>query len=606
MVRDGRRMPPLGAGRRAAGLALLGWLDDMRAPRLCRVAGPPGAGKSHLLAWLVRGCTTDEAPGERRIHAVLPAAGATLRTAVWSLGHQLDLVAHAPGPLIEAIAADNRPTLICVPELDRADDPAGLVTGLLDPLLRLPGVRLVVEAATGGAAAGAFTAVPAPAVLELGDPHWTDRERFAQWAAARGGDAGAYPLPGPVLGTPAAPPVVPAGADLRSAGEEALSALWTAAAAGGDPGPLTADPLLYALARPVPVTAAVERRDDALGRAWRAAGPAVIEEPDPAVRAAVLRTRLLGADTAAAAAAAVLAQLPAPWSGRWARWEGTDRDWPGPAVAVTAGVGPYLSQVLVADPTGAVRTFDVATGRRVGAVVVPSPRPLRGLAVTAGGSVVLLDAWGRAELVVPAEPRPGLDGYGLMAALDAVRAVAGGPGGGLSAVAAIGGLADSAPAFGDAAGAVHWYQDGAVVSERLHQGPVTALAGAALGGGPLSDPEIPLLVSGGFDGAVRLWGPRSAPMPEPSDRRGCPVTAVAAGATAAGPVVAAAWSDGLVRVRDLGTGGVLDLRTGSEVWSLALAGTLLVLGMPDGLAAVDSRPRPHGAGAPAVGLRAGA
>lgn len=46
-------------------------------------------------------------------------------------------------------------------------------------------------------------------------------------------------------------------------------------------------------------------------------------------------------------------------------------------------------------------------------------------------------------------------------------------------------------------------------------------------------------MGGGFDGVVRLWGPRSAPMPEPSDRRGCPVTAVAAGATAPGLVVAA-------------------------------------------------------------------
>ncbi|MFJ8433536.1 hypothetical protein ACIQ9P_19765 [Kitasatospora sp. NPDC094019] len=586
MAGSGRRMPRLGAGRRPAGLALLGWLDDPRAPRLCRVAGPPGAGKSHLLAWLVRGCTGADAPGGRRIHAVLPADGATVRTAVWSLGHQLDLVAHTPGPLIEAIAADGRPTVVCVPELDRAEDPAALVTELLDPLLRLPGVRLVVEAATDGPAARTFTAVPVPAVLDLGEPQWTDGALFAAWAVERGGDPAAYPLPGPVLGTPAAPPAPvppPPGTDPRLLDQEALSALWTAVAAA--PGPLAADPLLYALARPVPVTAAVERRDDALARAWRAAGPAVIEEPDPAVRAAVLRTRLLGGDTVAAAAAAVLAQLPGPWAGRWARWEGVDRDRPGPAVALTVGAGPYAGQVLVADPTGSVRTFDAATGRRLGAVVVPAPRPLRGLAVTAGGSVVLLDAWGRPEAVAPAEPRPGLDPYGLTVALDAVGVVAGD----LSAVAAVGGLADSAPALGDADGAVHWFEDGKVVSERLHHGPVTALAGTALGGGPLSDPEIPLLVSGGFDGAVRLWGPRSAPMPEPSDRRGCPVTAVAAGATAAGPVVAAAWSDGLVRVRDLGSGEVLELRIGSEVWSLALAGTLLVLGMPDGLAAVDTR-----------------
>jgi hypothetical protein len=382
---------------------------------------------------------------------------------------------------------------------------------------------------------------------------------------------------------------VPRGAegshDLRAAGEDLLSELWTATAGAGDLGPLAADPLLYALARPVAVTAATEGRADPVALAWDAAGPALIDEPDPGTRAAVLRTRLLGVDPAAASA---LAALPGAWAGRWARWRRAGRGWPGPAVTMAAGAAQYVSQVLVADPGGSVRTYDAATGRRVGAVAVPSPRPLRALAVTAGGSVVLLDAWGGAELVAPAGSRPGLEPYQLSEALDRISSGAEE----LSAVAAVGPLPKAAPAFGDTAGSVYWYEDGEVIGERLHRGPVTALAGTATGGHGLSDPEIPLLVSGGLDGAVRLWGPESDPMAEPSDRRGCPVTAVAVGSTAAGPLVAAAWADGLVRVRSLGRGGeVHDLRLGSEVWSMALVGTLLMLGMPDGVAAIDLQAR---------------
>lgn len=597
----GRWIPPLGAGRRAAGLALLGWLDDPRAPRLCRVSGAPGAGKSHLLAWLVHGCTTDTTPSGQRVHGVLPAAGTTVRGAVWTLGQQLGVVAHSPGPLLEVLAADDRRTVICVPELDLAAEPALLVSKLLDRMLELSHVRLVVEASTGGRAAGAFAVVTEPAVLDLDDPQWTDRPRFTAWCADIGADPDAYPLPGPALGL-AAPPAlktaaeliarVPRGSDgsldLRAAGEELLSGLWTAASRAGDLGPLAADPLLYALACPAAVTAATEGRDDAIARAWDAAGPAVIDELDPRIRAAVLRTQLLGVDDAAASA---LAGPPSAWAGRWARRQRADQGWPGPAVAVAAGLAQYVSQLLVADPSGSVRTYDAATGRRLGTVVVPAPRPLRGLAVTAGGSVVLLDGWGGTELVTPTGPLPGLEPYALTEALDTVADSAAD----LSAVAAIGRLPQAAPAFGDANGAVHWYESSGVISEKLHHGPVTALAGTALGGHGLSDPEIPLLVSGGLDGAVRLWGPGSDPMAEPTDQRGCPATTVAVSATAAGPLVAAAWSDGLIRVRSLSKGGeVHNLRLGSEIWSMALNGNLLMVGMPDGVAAIDIQSRAAG------------
>ncbi|WP_441249522.1 hypothetical protein [Kitasatospora sp. McL0602] len=575
------------AGRQAAGLALLGWLDDEGAARLCRITGAPGAGKSHLLARLVRACTAAATPSAQRIHGVVPAAGLSLRGAVWLLGQQFHLVAHTPGELLAALARDGRRTVICVPGLDEAVDPGRLVAELLNPLLELPHVRLLVEDAPH---IPGFEAVPEPVVLDLDDQRWTDRGQFAAWCAGVGADGGQYPSPGRALGE--APIVedvtaliarVPSAADgsrdLRAADEELLTRIWELAGRVADLGPLATDPVLYALARPAAVTAAVEGRDDALARAWRAAGPGLIDEPAPGVRAAVLRTRLLGVDDKAAAA---LAGVPGEWA---TRWVSTGR---GAVAMAAAGPGPYTSQLLAADRDGTVRTYDSATGRRTGVVVVPGPKPLRGLAVTSGGTVVLLDSWGGAELLPAEQAWPGLEPYQLTEAIAAIRVEAAE----LTAVAAIGRLPGAAPAFGDAAGAVHWAEPEETVSAQLHRGPVTALAGVALGGGGLSEPDLPLLVSGGLDGAVQLWGPAAEPMPEPSDRRGCPVTAVAAGATAAGALVAAAWSDGVVRVRDLAAAGaVLDLRLGSEVWSMALVGTLLTLGTPDGLVTVDLRRR---------------
>ena len=199
-VVEGRRIPPLGAGRRSAGLALLGWLDDPSAPRLCRVAGASAAGKSHLLAWLFLACTTPGTPIGQRVHAVLPADGVGVRGAAWSLGQQLGLLAHDPEELVAALAADDRRTVLCVPELDRAVDPVRLVTGLLLPMLELPQVRLIVEAGADGPAAAALGDPAAAAVLDLDDPQWTDRQRFTAWCAKRGADAGAYPSPGRALG----------------------------------------------------------------------------------------------------------------------------------------------------------------------------------------------------------------------------------------------------------------------------------------------------------------------------------------------------------------------------------------------------------------------
>ncbi|WP_371480456.1 hypothetical protein [Kitasatospora sp. NBC_00315] len=611
MTEEGQRIPPLRAGRRPAGLALLGWLADERAPRLCRVSGGPGSGKSHLLGWLEAACAGERAPAGRRLRVVLPAAGHSPRSALWSIAAQLGLVAGTVSELLAVLAGDPRPVVLCVPGLNRAADPARLVERLLQPLLELPQVRMVVEAPTGSPEATAFAAGPGPAadqaVLELDDPRWTDRERFGRWCLAVGGDDETYPNPGAALGrsAEAEPPGlaelaarIPAGPgggpDLLGAGEEVLSEFWTAAAREGAAGRLQADPLLLVLAGPVAVTAALEGEDGTVARAWQEAGPALIALADPAERAAALRIRLLGVDPAAADR---LATLPAGWAGAWALWQSAGEAWPGPVAALVTGHGPYAGQLLVADPSGIVRSLETAVGRPYGLLPVRGQLRLRAMAALPGGGVVLLDAFGGTVLIPPpaqaAPPaarsvadRYSADPQALEAVLAALRGAAGAE---LSTLAAVPTLPGAAPAVGDESGAVHWAaQDGTVLTERLHTGPVTALAAAALGGEGAAGAGHPALVSGGADGAVRLWGPGSEPLAEPAYRRECPVTAVAVGPGPAGPVVAAAWTDGLVRVRYLADPDALwELRLGAPVEALALAGdSLLLLGMSDGLAAV--------------------
>ncbi|MGW6914475.1 hypothetical protein ACWGB8_11735 [Kitasatospora sp. NPDC054939] len=191
-----RRLPPLGAGRRPAGAALLRLLDDPRAPRICLVTGPPGSGRSHLLGWLATACAHPAAPARQRPDAAVSLAGATVDLAVWTLAARLGLHARTPGDLTAALAAAKRPVLLFLRDLDRALHPEELAARLLDPLLALPQVRAVVDTAPGLSIAGGLSnaaglpnAAADAAVMDLADPAWTDAARFTAWYERRRGDS---------------------------------------------------------------------------------------------------------------------------------------------------------------------------------------------------------------------------------------------------------------------------------------------------------------------------------------------------------------------------------------------------------------------------------
>ncbi|MFD0529186.1 hypothetical protein ACFQ1I_23265 [Kitasatospora arboriphila] len=248
----------------------------------------------------------------------------------------------------------------------------------------------------------------------------------------------------------------------------------------------------------------------------RRPSPALVGEDDPAVRAAVLRTRLIGMDDTAADR---LAEVPTPWRAEWAMWPGSSKGWPGPVAGLAVGTGGYAGQLLLADPGGVVRTVDTSSGRPLARVALPDARPLRGLAAAPDGTVLLLDAEGTAA-VLPERPGSRQGGAAAEQALHALQAAVRGE---LSALATTG--PQGLPAVADDTGSVHRCRpNGGTDAEKLHEGPVTALAGTA-----------GLLLSGGFDGAVRRWDAAAdGPEAEPVDRRGSQVTAVAAVDTPAG------------------------------------------------------------------------
>ncbi|XQE90470.1 hypothetical protein ACN24M_39705 [Streptomyces microflavus] len=345
-------------GREPAAAALLGWLSDAQAPRLCLVSGSEGCGKSALLAWLVHHGSRPGGLAERRVHAVVPPSpDESVLATVWSVADQLGVVARAPWELVPVLAADGRCTVIVLPDV-RGEAVAELVLALAD----VPGVRLVVESRSGSPAHRLLSGSGC-AELDLDLEQWRDERRFAQWQASQ---------PSPREG-----------------------------AGVSRPGPAVdlCDPVAVCRADVSVVTAAYERARrgeyGGLGEAWLRAGQSLCRDQELASRALTLLAALGdGADPRLASALSEAAAASA-WCWEWSRVSGDlVPPWPGPVSALAVGEGPLAGTVLVTGPSGSVRVVRVGDGGARGRIAVGGFAP-QSVSVMADGTVLVVDEAGR-------------------------------------------------------------------------------------------------------------------------------------------------------------------------------------------------------------------
>ncbi|MET8077199.1 hypothetical protein [Streptomyces sp. NPDC005303] len=591
--------PPLDDRLRSHGQRLFEWAADAKGPRLCLVRGAEGSGKSGLLAWLLAG--TVGRPGIT-VHATVPSAGLTTESFAWELGRQLGYGPLSPDRLLDQVAADERPLLLLVPDLHRAGAgpadlpsaaPETLVAELLEPLLAIPHLRTAVEVGTSG-----LLGADGVEVVDLGE--------------GDGRDTG-QPSYADLVST------VPRTADDRpdwsQAPDPVRRRVLDAALRTDDQGAavraLLADPgfLVHGSAAALTATLADERLPvpGRLRQVWRRAAPELTAyHTDSAERAALLHAAAVDTDPDLTEYLRPLAHQHW-WSTVWAR-----RALPVNALALVPGTERGL---LVSDPTGRLRAYDVESGATVDAsegtaspsvdasdgtaspsvnasavaaassVHPASVRP-RSLAPRDARSALLLD---RSDALLPlvTEDDP-TTAFALeriaehhgSAALTAEE----------SLVTALGSGGTRSPyaVVGDRGGTVHvWslgeYQD-LPRSFGVHEQPVTAATVVDTADG------LTLTFSAGADGSVRLWEVSAEPMPEPVQQRAYRVTALAAADTSAGPVLAVAWSDGEVHLWHVFSGRVRVLPWLGDCDALALTpGGLLVIGDPEGVSAVRLR-----------------
>ncbi|WP_309056927.1 hypothetical protein [Streptomyces sp.] len=522
---EGRRTV---TGAQAEAAALLGWLTDPEAPRLCLVTGAAGSGKTALLGWLAaHGARAARSRARRRPARVLvPLAGQSALGAAWTIANHLGVVAATPDDLVDALATgEDRRTgraVLLLTDLHAAAEPEAL-TELIGGLAGVGRVRLVVEARTGS---------PAPAALRAA----ARRVTLVDLDGDPAPDAGGTPR------EPAARPL-----------------------------PDLSDPVAVCVADPLLVTTgyATEARPGTPGSpdgpagdphgglrtAWLRAGQALCRDQTPEDRAAVLLAALGdGADPRARPALTALAE-GAAWRVRWTRTRGDlTPPWPGPVAVLGAAGGPQEGLLLVGDRTGAVRLLHTADASPAGRLPHEVAGRVTALAPTPDGTVLLLDERGRLHTVGGTAPRPPY----LRRLTEAVSAtLTRHPG---TALAAIGGSV----VVGDRLGSVHAFGLTGLHQAALHSGRVTAVTAL--------DTAAPFVCSGGADGTVRLWTPGRAPRPELLAERAAPVVSLHAADTPHGPLVAVAWADGLVALHRPDGGPCPSFRPGPAVRAVAVTG----------------------------------
>ncbi|MFH9727277.1 WD40 repeat domain-containing protein [Streptomyces sp. NPDC017254] len=533
---DGRRPA---TGTEAEATALLGWLTDPEAPRLCLVTGAPGSGKSALLGWFAQHGPRAGRPRRRTARVLVPLAGQSALGATWTIADRLGVVARSPGDLVHALAtSEARPAaraVLLLTDLHAAAEPAAL-TDLIAELAGVGRVRLVVEARSGTPAPAALRAERRVAVVDLDG----DAEP-AETAAPEP----ARPLPD--LSDPAA---VCAADPLL-----VTTAYVSGSAAAGVPGTLDGP---EAPSRPGENAA---EDHGGLRAAWMRAGQSLCREQAPAERALVLLSALGdGADPRLRPALAELAE-GSPWRFRWARHRGDlTPPWPGPVTVLGTAGGPLEGTLLVGDRTGVVRLLHEADASPAGRLAHTVPGRVTALAPAPDGTVLLLDDRGRLHTVRGTTPRaPYLERLTEAVSATLVRH----PGTALAAIA-------GSVVVGDRLGSVHAFGLRGLHQAASHSGRVTAVSAV--------ESETPFVCSGGVDGTVRLWTPGRDPRPEPLAERPSPVVALHATETPHGPLVAAAWGDGLVELHRPEGGPTLSFRPGPPVRAVAVtgAGSLLV------------------------------
>ncbi|MGW7361056.1 hypothetical protein ACWGI0_31690 [Streptomyces sp. NPDC054802] len=553
------------AGREPAAAALLAWMADDRAPRLCLVTGSGSCGKSSLLAWLVAHGTRPGTLNRRRVHAFVPLKGLGLRATAWMMADQIQLSARTPADLLQALAADPRPTTIVLPDL-HACAAHDALTEFVAALLELDHIRLIVESRPESPAGG-LLAAHRPAVMNLDEGQWTDPERLAAWEEHRSEASGPSPEPPDM-----APPKL---VDLN-------------------------DPAAVTAADPIQVTTRYETSDvdhGGLRTAWLLVGQSLISADQPSTRALLLLAAL--GDRADPRLRSELTNLAAAahWRLIWSRVSGDIRPpWPGPAHALAVGRTPRTT-LLIADHQGVVRIIDAADGQPMGRLPRPF-QPTRTLTSLPDATVLALTAQGHLDAQRPAAPAQPtgisellVDGTSITEQLiNAVRTqLARCPGPDIAA-------SERLLAVAEHTGAVHAFSTREPAdrprSATLHRSPVTALAAmdldASEGTGEME--PVSLLYSGALDGEVHAWAPSKEAMPTPIAARPAPVTALAAAQTDTGPALAIAWADGHIEHHHLNSGTLRTLRPGPPVRALALTPEgSMVAGMDDMVVCLNPR-----------------
>ncbi|MGW6568136.1 WD40 repeat domain-containing protein [Streptomyces sp. NPDC054975] len=594
------------SGTEAEAAALLGWLTDPEAPRLCLVVGGPRRGKSALLTWLAAHGTRAGARRRRAARELVPLAGQCALGAAWTVANRLGVVARTPGELVQAVATtEARRAALVLPDLHAAAEPEAIAE-LIAELAASGRVRLVVETCKGTPSYDLLTDTGRVTVVDL-DAEFEDAAGRGESGPGSGSGAGAGASSGQRKGQGQGAGSRPgAGKGARSgAGSGAGKGLGSESAedAGGqehrDRGPGwgtavgpepyearhavdLADPVAVCAADPLRVTTAYVTGpgDDrgGLRSAWLRTGQSLCRDQDPADRAVVLLGALGdGADPRLGPALRGLA-ADAPWRVRWTRVRGDlTPPWPGPVTALGAS-GDHL---LVAGATDAVQLLDAGDAATVGEPLrSPSGSRIKTLAPAPDGTLLLLDERGRLLPVPGPEPRlPYLERLTSAVAATLTRH----PG---TALAAISGSV----VVGDRLGSVHAFGLTGIHQAALHSGRVTAVTAIETETGPF-------LCSGGQDGTVRRWIPGQDPDPTPIAERRVPVVSLHATETSEGPLLAIAWADGLVELHDLESRTRLPFRPGPPVRAVALTpdGSMAV-GMDEALLCLErtpGRPRPQ-------------